>query len=72
MDEFSEDLGAVDFVFSDKTGTLTDNILSLRVCSIGTKNYGTYRSNCIVRMGGSTPAGPGFEQTGGVGSTVDC
>ena len=29
----------VEFLFSDKTGTLTENIMSFRRCSVGGRNY---------------------------------
>jgi P-type E1-E2 ATPase len=31
----NEDLGQIEYVFSDKTGTLTRNIMELKKCSIG-------------------------------------
>ncbi|CRG96436.1 guanylyl cyclase, putative [Plasmodium gallinaceum] len=34
------DLGNVDFIFTDKTGTLTNNDMSFNMCSIGGKTYG--------------------------------
>eukprot|EP01113_Clastostelium_recurvatum_P044997 TRINITY_DN7661_c0_g1_i3.p1 TRINITY_DN7661_c0_g1~~TRINITY_DN7661_c0_g1_i3.p1 ORF type:complete len:1183 (+),score=311.41 TRINITY_DN7661_c0_g1_i3:100-3648(+) len=40
----SEDLGQVQFVFSDKTGTLTENIMVFRKCSIGGRTFGTMDS----------------------------
>ena len=37
----SEDMGQIEYVFSDKTGTLTENIMVFKMCSIGDQLYGT-------------------------------
>ena len=36
----NEELGQVSHIFTDKTGTLTCNIMEFRKCSIGGKSYG--------------------------------
>lgn len=36
----NEELGQVKFVFTDKTGTLTQNCMEFRMCKIGKLVYG--------------------------------
>uniref|UniRef100_A0A8K9X5Y4 Phospholipid-transporting ATPase n=1 Tax=Oncorhynchus mykiss TaxID=8022 RepID=A0A8K9X5Y4_ONCMY len=45
----NEELGQVEFIFSDKTGTLTQNIMVFNKCSINGKSYGTRDSRCAFR-----------------------
>lgn len=34
-----EELAAIDYIFADKTGTLTSNIMQFKACSIGGVSY---------------------------------
>lgn len=42
--ELIEELGQVEFIFSDKTGTLTQNIMEFKKCAIHDKVYGDKKS----------------------------
>lgn len=39
----NEELGQVKYIFSDKTGTLTRNIMEFKLCYIGHELYGDRR-----------------------------
>ena len=38
----NEELGRIEYVFSDKTGTLTCNVMEFRKFTAGVHDYGTY------------------------------
>ncbi|KAK3808047.1 MAG: hypothetical protein JOS17DRAFT_692052, partial [Linnemannia elongata] len=68
----TDDLGQIEYVFSDKTGTLTRNIMEFKKCSINGKIYGnnavsgqTDAEKGLALMGGQDPSQERGGETGG-------
>ncbi|KAG9072863.1 hypothetical protein KI688_000643 [Linnemannia hyalina] len=68
----TDDLGQIEYVFSDKTGTLTRNIMEFKKCSINGKIYGnnavagqTDAEMGLALMGGQDPSQERGGETGG-------
>ena len=59
-----EELGQVEFVFSDKTGTLTQNKMEFKKCQVGDQTFGTPTPEDLK-------AGEDKEYTGMIESSVE-
>ena len=48
----NEELGQIDYIFSDKTGTLTQNLMEFKNLSVREKSYGILWSSTILTLKG--------------------
>lgn len=56
-----ENLGMVTHVFSDKTGTLTQNVMEFRACSVNSQLYGVEEDGCLLARDANQPKVPYYD-----------
>lgn len=66
----ADDLGQIEYIFSDKTGTLTQNLMIFRECSIGTALYTGQDNETQTALSDSEKV-PSSDETGSLSSSAE-
>eukprot|EP00466_Bigelowiella_natans_P005228 jgi/Bigna1/132164/aug1.16_g6872 len=68
-----QEIGQVQHIFSDKTGTLTQNLMVFRTCAIGGKAYGSFPEDIspMIDGGGDGPSKDEEGCSGFIGQNTD-